>query len=139
MSHTFTVKKHFDPTRNNYVGTTLIYNDRSFQHPHSLVGYQNFNNCDWDILYRVCGQPKLIKEKGIGDDSIDFKFEATVEQVQEAGIRFLLDRKKGWATSTNAYDTNPNFELVSVQEAIDVVGSFIEETKVSRVNEILNN
>ena len=130
----FTVIKefHHEPYKvgNEYWSTesaNLEYNDSKFKHPHNIVGYQHFTPELWNKLYELKGSKKLeLKQERsyMHKNGVRWSFEVTGEELELCGIEFLLDRKNGWATSSEKGRDNPYFEHVSPKEAVDCIESF---------------
>ncbi len=122
---TFNAIMRVDPTH-NYDGFNLYYNDRRFQHPHSPVGHQGFERTDFFNLLRSC---KNKPEITISGTEAVWTLAVTAEELDKAGVRWLLARERGWATSTHQFDTNPNFELVTTIEMLECLSEFVSGEK----------
>lgn len=89
----------------------------------SIVGHQNFTKEQWKALWLLAGMPEPEIEKSYGIGNIRSSFEVTTNQLEEAGVAFLVEKSnRNWATSTFVGDVNPYFNTMSVSEMLTRFG-----------------
>ena len=104
---TFTVVKRYQED-NNYINYSLECIDLKSGYCSGFHGYATLNEEQYKAL-RSLTRPSLIKASICPSNyDLNIRFDLSIDQIDQAGIKFLLKRKHNWATIDDSNGTNFN-------------------------------